>query len=504
MTQLSLQRVDTLPMLAWCAVVDQGRETVRVFHGSAVETGPDFFVTGAWDGPFGEAGFMEASIMSGTGGRMRNGGLSFTASTDTLSPLFSVRAAGKLVVSNSPVFALQTAGDAPDPLYPYYAYDIPKGLRQGLLCPDLVLPSCSGAGLHMHSFCTLSVGNDLSVSFGLHPPGEVPSDFATYRALLQRGVDAVLANARDPARRHPFAPLALVSAGYDCNATAALAAAAGCREGATLVSRHRAPDMQDSGVEVARALGMSCTEVDRLAYLRMEGDVESEFAWNGLASNPSFAAMESILPGRILIEGVFGDAIWDGAKAPHIDMHTRSWVVHSSGLSKLEHRLRVGYLSFAPAFIGARHNRRISDINSADEMSRWRVGGDYDRPIPRRILEEAGVPRGAFGVRKLAGSHAHHYKKGSLRPKALAAYDAFTRASRKAQPWYRSASWRLWAAVEHVLWKIVFRNAEKVPAEFPRSRLPLALPGRRHPLDHRFSFMFQWAFAALRDRYRLP
>ena len=33
-------------------------------------------------------------------------------------------------------------------------------------------------------------------------------------------------------------------------------------------------------------------------------------------------------------------------------------------------------------------------------MAPWRLGNDYDRPIPRRIAESAGVPRAAFGQRK--------------------------------------------------------------------------------------------------------
>jgi hypothetical protein len=41
-------------------------------------------------------------------------------------------------------------------------------------------------------------------------------------------------------------------------------------------------------------------------------------------------------------------------------------------------------------------------------VSRWRSRSDYDRPIPRRIAEEMGVPRGAFGQRKLAASTLVH------------------------------------------------------------------------------------------------
>jgi hypothetical protein len=35
-------------------------------------------------------------------------------------------------------------------------------------------------------------------------------------------------------------------------------------------------------------------------------------------------------------------------------------------------------------------------------MDPWRVGAQYDRPIPRRIVESCGVPRHMFGQEKKA------------------------------------------------------------------------------------------------------
>jgi hypothetical protein len=35
-------------------------------------------------------------------------------------------------------------------------------------------------------------------------------------------------------------------------------------------------------------------------------------------------------------------------------------------------------------------------------MRQWSIGGEYDRPIARRLAEEAGVPRHLFGQTKLA------------------------------------------------------------------------------------------------------
>src|SRR5256885_14647812 len=39
----------------------------------------------------------------------------------------------------------------------------------------------------------------------------------------------------------------------------------------------------------------------------------------------------------------------------------------------------------------------------------WRRGGTYDRPIPRRILEEAGIPPRLFGGRKKAIVRTYSY-----------------------------------------------------------------------------------------------
>jgi hypothetical protein len=55
-------------------------------------------------------------------------------------------------------------------------------------------------------------------------------------------------------------------------------------------------------------------------------------------------------------------------------------------------------------FWGARHIHELVAISRGPSMKPWDVGGEYTRPICRRIVEGAGVAREAFGRRKLAGS----------------------------------------------------------------------------------------------------
>ena len=67
-----------------------------------------------------------------------------------------------------------------------------------------------------------------------------------------------------------------------------------------------------------------------------------------------------------------------------------------------EFRLRVGFANVALPCVGVRFLPPIAELSESAEMARFSVGGDYDRPIPRRIAEEAGLDRAAFGSAKTA------------------------------------------------------------------------------------------------------
>jgi hypothetical protein len=52
-------------------------------------------------------------------------------------------------------------------------------------------------------------------------------------------------------------------------------------------------------------------------------------------------------------------------------------------------------------YIGARRKADIVKITESSDMAAWRLRNGYDRPIPRRIAEEAGISRLAFGQSKM-------------------------------------------------------------------------------------------------------
>ena len=67
-----------------------------------------------------------------------------------------------------------------------------------------------------------------------------------------------------------------------------------------------------------------------------------------------------------------------------------------------EFRLRVGFAHVPVPRIGTRYPATLNRISRSTELAPYSLGGSYDRPIARRIAEEAGVPREAFGQVKTA------------------------------------------------------------------------------------------------------
>jgi hypothetical protein len=90
--------------------------------------------------------------------------------------------------------------------------------------------------------------------------------------------------------------------------------------------------------------------------------------------------------------------MWDRAAKPTTNLSFGG----NSGASMAEFRLRVGFLHLPVPFIAGRRHPDLHRISQDPEMSDWVIGGDYDRPIARRIIEESGVPRGAFARDKRA------------------------------------------------------------------------------------------------------
>jgi hypothetical protein len=497
--------IDTLPALAWCARIDRGSDTVSAFHGKLVETRPLGFVEGAWNAPFESFNFLSATVLCGTGAVLDGCRVLFTSGTGKASPLYSIEEAESIFLSNSVYFAMGAAGEAPDDIYPFYPYDLIRIFREGMYCRSGDLRLRSGIPLQVHFATIISIDRERAVRFEDHELCAPFADYRAYHALLLEEMKRVFQNADDPARRRRYRPLAAISTGYDSSATAALASLAGCEEAVTFIDSQREDPREDSGAANARCLGMRCTEYDRWHYLKLGGRAEAEFAFVGLSTTTPLAAMEDQLEGTILVTAAAGDTVWGPERSACFNNLSQSWARHVCGLSQEEFRLRVGYLSFEPTYIGARHNELIHRIIESDEMRPWSVGGSYDRTIPRRIAEEAGLPRNQFGMRKIASGHSHANKPRYFSRKALMDYRDFVdrshaRVSRRTRHY-----WWLTAHCRRFIWKLFrYRRMRYVRSSPLQRRFPFILNAAPMRIPWDFMFTFQWAYESLRTRYLIP
>jgi hypothetical protein len=498
--------IPTLPPLAWCARVDRGSDAVLVFHGTFVETHSRGFIEGAWDDSFASLNFTVATIVAGTGGILEHDRVRFSTSTDHLGPLFSIVKGGSVYVSNSPAFVMTMSGEEPDDVYPFYEYDILRIYRQGLYCPNGHLRLRSAIPLRVHFTTIITIDERGSVRFDSHRLCEPPRDYQSYKELLLKGTRKVLNNGADPARKRRYGPLASLSRGYDSTASTVLARSAGCTEAFTYVDDRSDDPKRDSGASNARFfLGMACKVYSRWQYLALDSCAEAEFGYGTANCAVPLAAAEHQLSGRILILGEFGGTIWDPKAAKVLDQLSRPWVRYTLGLSAIEFRLRVGYHVFAPPSIAARHNQKIHDIAIAEEMRPWSVGGGYDRPIPRRIAEEAGLPRDRFGTRKAASGHCRLTEPSRFSAKALNDYRQFVSQRHAEISRHIYNYWRARARWRHYLWNTTGYDGHRyVHSTSLQRHFPFILNAKPIRVPWDYMFTFQWTVASMRSRYALP
>lgn len=493
----------TLPRMAWGAVIETRHEKAVIYHGPGVETRANWFVEGAWNGPFDQGRLDLATALCGTGGVLRDGEWSFHGSTDRLAPLFSLRKNGRIHVSNSHIFAMSLAGEKPDPCYPFYYYDIMRIWRHGLYAMDGSLRLSSKYRLGIHFSCILRVAGNGDVKFSAHPSGAIPHDFQSYKQLLENGLQAVLDNAAHPSRHRPLGSICALSKGYDSNATAALAGKAGCRKSYSFIDPRRSDPHDDSGSGHAAVFGMSGEDIGRLDYLADKMLDEAEFCLMPLGSQISIVALADRLQGKILLCGNQALA-WKPFFSRTADRRTESSARIISGLSQLDFRLRQGYVMFSPATIGMEHNRALYRISQREEMKPWAVGGDYDRSLARRIAEEAGLPRMEFGQVKKGSGHVHLTTAAKFSPAAWRQYEEFCKELGTGPRRLTRACWKARVHLRHAVWRGLGCYGFRPRRIGAISRHFLFLMGT-HPRIIPWSglHLFQWSCERLRTRYEI-
>jgi hypothetical protein len=402
----------SLPKLAWVAEVNRPFRIVTLQHGPMVEVRQNFFIEGVWNGPFQNGGFGETECVFGTGGILNDESIRFVTSSATTDSLYYAEHRGQLTVSNSLPLLLARIGDALDPRRQDYP-EICDSILEGINDYRRDIPTkCGKVQRQMYRNLDVST-NTISESDKTMPPPF--RCFEDYRDYLQDNYALIAANARDGARSQPLEICSTQSKGYDSTAINAIASKHGIDKVFTVSKAksiyHVAPYdnvelPDDHGGEICEVLALNCIQLNRRGFVE-EFDQEHLY-YSALHHNQDGNLKDIgkyIGNASLLLTGINGDVIWsreDIAVKTSLDSAIRRGDLGGHGMGEV--RLVHGFIQLPLPFMGARQKPEIVRITESSNMEPWRIGTEYDRPIPRRIAEEAGVPRHLFGQSKMASA----------------------------------------------------------------------------------------------------
>ena len=404
---LTTELLPNLPRMSWWARVNRDTGHTHVCHGSAVETGSNFVVEGVWDGPFAEGRCHEAEHFFGSGIYVDENRVWLVPSHALVDRIIYALRGDELVASNSLALLLGCTGARLDPTCDYHK--LSRTILEGLNAYE---PRYPVVHPEIEAFCQLyyepvAFSRMAIEKVTARPPRRFAS-YGEYVGLLRESLSRIHANCTSSQRRTPLCAFTMTSAGYDSTAVTALVRDFGVGESFTarrswynFLPLVNPRIVIDDGTPVIRRLGLSPIYFRRL----QEKDELFFYAPTTEGSQISFHSMakhiEQVCGGAVLFTGFHGDKVWD--------LHTSGRYLSDqiirgdvSGLDLAEIRLKAGFVNVAIPFMFARSIRDLITIAGSPEMKPWRLGNDYDRPIPRRIAEESGVPRSAFGRKKRA------------------------------------------------------------------------------------------------------
>lgn len=414
------------PALAWLAQCRRAHNVVTVFHGSGVEVTDEWFSEAAWAGDFDSGDFDQTDVVAGSGGRIRGSDLVFVTSASTVDRLQSLERADGVWVSNSLTCLVASAGAHIDESSGRYFW-LFRTIVGGMKKYRRLFPTSAGAvnltyfdnivwdGSRLRTRTKPGLGRDFST-------------FERYYDFLHSSMVAMSANASASARRRKFELLSTASSGYDSSTVTVLAKQAGAKQVLCFDQARRGLD--DSGEPLARTLGLEPVVVERMAWKTSPLPEVPFIASDSHGGDVFFRGAESLLTGKVLLTGYHGDKIW--AKDCHSAVDENIVRGDQSGLSITEYRLRAGMIHCPVSFWGVRQIRDIHRISNLPEMAPWDIPGDYSRPICRRIVESAGVPREMFGMEKKATWVLLLRGKDFLSPDSLSDYTNWLKDRRGA------------------------------------------------------------------------
>ncbi len=386
-------RDDQLPPLAWLLHHERAQDRARVIVGAEVQTaGESVF----WEGVNPDFKKPELTPLHHfplcTGCATRGDDIVAFTPGHIFDRLFLIRDGDRLFLSNSLPFVLKAAATRLDPrdlLYPW---------RFGVIQAHRQTAPLERGELEFFHNTNIAISREHEVTVEAKPASPDFNSFSEYSDALHAYLGEISEALR--AQSGPrYEPVTTISSGYDSAAAAVLAKSIGAKRSLTVSDSRYGEAGDDSGAAIAERLGLEVKTRGRVDYRQHGIEAERLFYTCGLPEDIIFYAFASDVRRTLLFTGHKGDTMWAKHGRP-----VGSWSLDPGGATMQCFRLQTNFVHFPPAFFGWARHKKVLQISQCQEMAPWSLGNSYDRPIPRRIVEEAGVPRDWFGMKKRAVS----------------------------------------------------------------------------------------------------
>ena len=400
----------SLPRLAWIAEYNSLDRYLVVNYGQDVEVGDNFLVEGIWEGNFGEQGYDTSSHFFGSGLKLSNDRLIVVPSTSLVDRIFIGESKGKYYISNSLIEILaQTKSKlVPDHNYKIQTNTIRNGIKN--YTTDFPISSPKITRLNQYFYHPITID---STGISIKERAESLSfySYEHYISTIESDLASISINARSPLRKKPIDLYTTISKGYDSSAVTALTANLPIKSAFTSKTSNSSilglfykSWNDDDGTEIAEKLGL---KVNYLDFKDSQIDSDELYFLAATTGEPELQLykLHKLLTCNdgpsVIFTGYHGDTVW-GLYPPVKALTDDILKPGASGLTLSEARLKSGFIDVPIPMMYARSIVSINNISTSHKMSEWSIGGDYDRPIPRRILESRGIGRTEFGMKKRA------------------------------------------------------------------------------------------------------
>ena len=407
---ISFIQNDGLPKLAWCTKLYNGKTIIN--YGPDIYKHDEGIIEGVWDSKFQSFDYVNSKHVFGSGVSVSKNKIILTPPSHMYECIFCLheKATNKFVFSNSLSFALSQLSNDIDCLLELVETarinnDI--STKSGVLDFEPLLfdnKDISLYGFYYHNICISKDGMEILFKENVTKF----LNFEAYNNHLLMVLNNLIDNGHDNSRKIKYFPLSSISKGYDSPAVTSLIKKLGSFESVTVDVD--ICGVNDSGSDIAKVLGISChpcehpagksiNNLDNMEYSeKLAGESKEFIATLGLGDDLVFSAFDNYLSNSLFFSGALGDSIWGMLDKPPYGIPVRIFF----GKSLNEFRLRKGFVHVPLPVIGSVFPYYIYRINFLKDMKPFSIRGNYNRPIPRRIIEQSGVSRDLFAKSKNA------------------------------------------------------------------------------------------------------